>query len=38
MGDLLRKVGIKEGAQYVCFRGPRGELPKGDDGSYGKQA
>lgn len=37
LGDLLRHVGIKagSGAQYVCFRGPKGELPKGEDGSYG---
>lgn len=36
--DVLRHVGTKgprEGANYVCFRGPKGELPKGDDGSYG---
>ena len=24
-----------ESAQYVCFRGPVKELPKGEDGSYG---
>eukprot|EP00210_Caulerpa_lentillifera_P005019 g4793.t1 len=36
--DVLRHVGAKgptEGANFVCFRGPKGELPKGDDGSYG---
>lgn len=36
--DLLLKAGVKtpeEGANYVCFRGPKGELPKGPDGSYG---
>ena len=25
----------EEGGNYVCFRGPKGELPKGSDGSYG---
>ncbi|KAI7840579.1 hypothetical protein COHA_005732 [Chlorella ohadii] len=38
VSDLLRLCGVKgmeEGAQFVCFRGPKGELPKGDDGSYG---
>lgn len=25
----------EEGAAFVCYRGPKGELPKGDDGSYG---
>lgn len=38
LSDVLRHVGTKgpsEGANYVCFRGPKGELPKGDDGSYG---
>jgi len=37
LGDLLRHVGIKanSNAQYCCFRGPKGELPKGADGSYG---
>jgi hypothetical protein len=24
-----------QGGNHVCFRGPLGELPKGDDGSYG---
>ena len=24
-----------EGARFVCFRGPKGELPRGEDGSYG---
>jgi nitrate reductase (NAD(P)H) len=24
-----------EGANFVSFRGPKGELPKGEDGSYG---
>ncbi|KAL4420574.1 hypothetical protein ABPG75_010230 [Micractinium tetrahymenae] len=36
--DLLRLVGIRTpaaGAKHVCFRGPKGELPKGEDGSYG---
>mmetsp|Transcript_31111 Transcript_31111/g.69120 ORF Transcript_31111/g.69120 Transcript_31111/m.69120 type:complete len:849 (+) Transcript_31111:85-2631(+) len=36
--DILLKAGIKtpdEGANFVSFRGPKGELPKGDDGSYG---
>jgi nitrate reductase (NAD(P)H) len=35
---LLHAVGITEptpSAQFVCFRGPLKELPKGDDGSYG---
>lgn len=35
---LLHAAGITEpteDAQYVCFRGPTGELPKGKDGSYG---
>jgi hypothetical protein len=35
MSTLLKMAGVKEGAGYVCFRGPQGELPKGDDGSYG---
>lgn len=38
LGDLLKAAGIKtpeDGAHYVSFRGPLGELPKGDDGSYG---
>lgn len=25
----------EEGAAFVCFGGPKGELPKGKDGSYG---
>ena len=36
--DILLRAGIKtpeEGANYVCMRGPKGELPKGSDGSYG---
>ncbi|KAG1677417.1 hypothetical protein FOA52_001872 [Chlamydomonas sp. UWO 241] len=36
--DLLLAAGVKtpeEGAHHVCFRGPKGELPKGSDGSYG---
>ena len=35
---LLHSVGITEPspeAQYVCFTGPTGELPKGSDGTYG---
>lgn len=38
LGDLLRRAGVKQGsgAGYVSFRGPTGELPKGDDGSYGE--
>jgi len=35
---LLNKCGITKPtpeAQHVCFRGPAGELPKGEDGSYG---
>ena len=35
---MLHAVGITEpteAAQYVCFRGPVKELPKGEDGSYG---
>lgn len=36
MSELLRRAGVKEGAGYVCFRGPKAELPKGDDGSYGE--
>lgn len=38
LGDLLRKAGVKEGAGYVCFRGPQKELPKGDNGSYGENS
>lgn len=36
--ELLLHVGAKgpkDGGKYVCFAGPKGELPKGDDGSYG---
>ncbi|GAX75762.1 hypothetical protein CEUSTIGMA_g3205.t1 [Chlamydomonas eustigma] len=36
--DLLMHAGVKspdEGANFVSFRGPKGELPKGEDGSYG---
>jgi DMSO/TMAO reductase YedYZ molybdopterin-dependent catalytic subunit len=36
--DLLLHVGARgpaAGGNFVCFRGPKGELPKGDDGSYG---
>ncbi|MEW5308874.1 MAG: hypothetical protein WDW38_000798 [Sanguina aurantia] len=36
--DLLIYAGVKtpeEGAAFVCFGGPKGELPKGKDGSYG---
>jgi len=28
LGDLLRHVGVGQGAKYVSFRGPVGELPK----------
>lgn len=28
LGDLLRHVGVVFGAKHVCFRGPKGELPK----------
>ncbi|GMH44112.1 hypothetical protein BSKO_12046 [Bryopsis sp. KO-2023] len=36
--DVLKHVGVygpDKGANFVCFRGPKGELPKGEDGSYG---
>jgi nitrate reductase (NAD(P)H) len=34
--DLLTACGIDATrAGHVCFRGPKGELPRGDDGSYG---
>ena len=36
--DLLKLAKIKskaEGAGHVCFVGPKKELPKGDDGTYG---
>jgi hypothetical protein len=29
------KAGVKQGGGHVSFKGPYGELPKGDDGSYG---
>jgi nitrate reductase (NAD(P)H) len=38
MSVLLQACGVQgpeQGAAYVCMRGPKGELPKGDDGSYG---
>lgn len=38
LGDLLRAAGVRddpEGKLHVHFRGPPGELPKGEDGSYG---
>ncbi|CAG9466332.1 unnamed protein product [Pedinophyceae sp. YPF-701] len=34
LGDILRASGVKPGATHVCFRGPKKELPQGDDGSY----
>jgi DMSO/TMAO reductase YedYZ molybdopterin-dependent catalytic subunit len=40
MSTLLKMAGVRTGegsaAAYVSFRGPKGELPKGDDGSYGE--
>ncbi|GFR51547.1 hypothetical protein Agub_g13966, partial [Astrephomene gubernaculifera] len=36
--DVLLLAGVKtpeQGANYVRFRGPKGELPRGEDGSYG---
>ena len=37
--DVLKACGVdinQHGrANYVCFRGPKGELPRGDDSSYG---
>lgn len=35
--DVLKACGVDRygRARYVCLRGPKGELPKGDDGSYG---
>jgi hypothetical protein len=37
MSTLLKLAGVQTGsAGYVSFRGPKGELPKGDDGSYGE--
>lgn len=38
MSTLLQMAGVhtpEQGAQYVTFRGPIGELPQGGDGSYG---
>jgi len=38
LSTLLKECGLKtkeEGAKFVCFRGPKKELPKGKDGSYG---
>ena len=37
LGDVLNACGIDRsgGANYVCLRGPKEELPKGGDGSYG---
>jgi nitrate reductase (NAD(P)H) len=37
LSDVLNACGIDRygRARYVCLRGPKGELPKGDDGSYG---
>mmetsp|Transcript_14569 Transcript_14569/g.20370 ORF Transcript_14569/g.20370 Transcript_14569/m.20370 type:complete len:606 (+) Transcript_14569:332-2149(+) len=35
LSTVLKKAGVKEGAKFVCFRGPLKELPKGKDGSYG---
>lgn len=39
MSTLLKAAGVQQGegspAAYVSFKGPNGELPKGDDGSYG---
>lgn len=40
LSTLLKRAGVQTGegspASYVTFRGLKGELPKGDDGSYGK--
>lgn len=40
ISTLLKMAGVRTGegsaAAYVSFRGPKGELPKGDDGSYGE--
>ncbi|CAD7704946.1 unnamed protein product [Ostreobium quekettii] len=36
--DVLKHAGVRspdQGAHFVCYRGPKGELPKGEDGSYG---
>jgi len=37
LGDVLAACGVDPNGpgQYVCMRGPKGELPRGDDGSYG---
>lgn len=39
LSTLLKLAGVQTGegsaAGFVSFRGPQGELPKGDDGSYG---
>eukprot|EP00274_Cyanoptyche_gloeocystis_P004548 CAMPEP_0196653062 /NCGR_PEP_ID=MMETSP1086-20130531/2635_1 /TAXON_ID=77921 /ORGANISM="Cyanoptyche gloeocystis , Strain SAG4.97" /LENGTH=940 /DNA_ID=CAMNT_0041984043 /DNA_START=132 /DNA_END=2954 /DNA_ORIENTATION=+ len=38
LSDVLQACGVKsrkQGARHVWFAGPPGELPKGDDGSYG---
>jgi len=38
MHVFLARCGITkvtENRQYLCFKGPKGELPKGEDGSYG---
>jgi nitrate reductase (NAD(P)H) len=38
LGDVLKACGVRsaeQGAAHVRMRGPLGELPKGDDGSYG---
>ena len=36
--ELLKACGVKtpaKGAKHIAFRGPKGELPQGKDGSYG---
>ena len=36
--ELLKACGIlkpSDGAKHIAFRGPKGELPQGEDGSYG---
>lgn len=37
LSDILDQCGIDRygRAKYVCMRGPKGELPKSEDGSYG---
>lgn len=38
LSDLLKMAGAKgpaQGGKHVCFCGPKGELPKGADGTYG---